>query len=150
MIVKLSTFFRSSLSLDPSADVTLAQEIELQSLYLDIERVRFPGGSGSDRRAGRPRTARLPPLILQPVVENAIKHGVAPTTEPVDLSIIAREEDAVASPSRSERPASRRSAPRGGDAHEGTGVGLGNVCERSLAGSAIAARMRVGPIPDGG
>ena len=42
MILKLSTFFRSSLSLDPSADVTLAEEIALQSLYLDIERVRFP------------------------------------------------------------------------------------------------------------
>ena len=38
MILKLSTFFRSSLSLDPSADVTLAEEIALQSLYLD----RYP------------------------------------------------------------------------------------------------------------
>ncbi|QNP42964.1 histidine kinase [Sphingomonas daechungensis] len=42
MILKLSTFFRSSLSLDASADVTLAEEIELQRLYLDIEKVRFP------------------------------------------------------------------------------------------------------------
>ena len=42
MILKLSTFFRSSLSLDPSADVTLAEEIELQRLYLEIEKVRFP------------------------------------------------------------------------------------------------------------
>ncbi|HEX8262901.1 MAG TPA: histidine kinase, partial [Allosphingosinicella sp.] len=42
MIVNLSTFFRSSLALDPSADVTLAEEIEFQKLYLDIEKVRFP------------------------------------------------------------------------------------------------------------
>jgi two-component system LytT family sensor kinase len=42
MILKLSTFFRSSLSLDPTADVSLAEEIELQRLYLDIEKVRFP------------------------------------------------------------------------------------------------------------
>ena len=42
MILKLSTFFRSSLSADPTADVSLAEEIELQRLYLDIEKVRFP------------------------------------------------------------------------------------------------------------
>src|SRR4051812_14908227 len=42
MIVNLSTFFRSSLALDPSGDVTLAQELEFQQLYLDIEKVRFP------------------------------------------------------------------------------------------------------------
>ena len=37
-------FFRSSLSLDPTADVTLADEIDMQRLYLDIEKVRFPSG----------------------------------------------------------------------------------------------------------
>ena len=42
MLLALSTFFRSSLSLDPTADVTLAEEIDLQRLYLDIEKVRFP------------------------------------------------------------------------------------------------------------
>ena len=42
MLLALSTFFRTSLSLDPSADVSLAEEIELQRLYLDIEKVRFP------------------------------------------------------------------------------------------------------------
>ena len=45
MILKLSTFFRTGLSLDPSADVTLAEEIELQRLYLEIEKVRFPAPS---------------------------------------------------------------------------------------------------------
>ena len=42
MLLALSTFFRTSLSLDPGADVTLAEEIELQRLYLDIEKARFP------------------------------------------------------------------------------------------------------------
>ena len=52
MILKLSTFFRSSLSLDPSADVSLAEEIALQRLYLDIEKVRFPRpAEGRDRRS---------------------------------------------------------------------------------------------------
>src|SRR3954454_14202391 len=42
MLLALSTFFRTSLSLDPSADVSLAEEIDLQRLYLDIEMARFP------------------------------------------------------------------------------------------------------------
>ena len=42
MLLALSTFFRTSLSLDPSADVSLAEEIDLQRLYLDIEKARFP------------------------------------------------------------------------------------------------------------
>src|SRR5439155_22384197 len=42
MLLALSTFFRTSLSIDPGADVTLAVEIELQRLYLDIEMARFP------------------------------------------------------------------------------------------------------------
>src|SRR5207248_332800 len=42
MLLALSTFFRTSLSIDPSADVTLAEEIDLQRLYLDIEKARFP------------------------------------------------------------------------------------------------------------
>ncbi|HVI05195.1 MAG TPA: histidine kinase, partial [Sphingomicrobium sp.] len=42
MLLALSTFFRTSLSLDPSADVSLSEEIELQRLYLDIEMARFP------------------------------------------------------------------------------------------------------------
>ena len=42
MLLALSTFFRTSLSLDPGANVTLAEEIDLQRLYLDIEKARFP------------------------------------------------------------------------------------------------------------
>src|SRR5436853_603683 len=73
MIVNLSTFFRSSLTLDPSEDVPLAQEIEFQRLYLDIEKSRFP--KRLEVVVDVPpalRAARVPPLILQPLVENAI------------------------------------------------------------------------------
>jgi two-component sensor histidine kinase len=147
MIVNLSAFFRSSLALDPSEDITLAQEIEFQQLYLDIEKSRFP--SRLDVRIEVPadlRTARVPPLILQPLVENAIKHGVARTAEPVRLTIAAREEDAQlvlvvendrgpAQPTRSERD---------------TGVGLVNVCERLAARFGAEAACDHGPLPEGG
>ena len=151
MILKLSTFFRSSLSLDPSADVTLAEEIALQSLYLDIERVRFPKRLKVEIDVPPDlETARLPALILQPVVENAIKYGVSPTRDKVTLRISARE----AGPGRLtiEVTNTGKSAPvrRAENGFEGTGVGLGNVCERLRARFGNAAQCEFGPIDGGG
>jgi hypothetical protein len=150
MILKLSTFFRSSLSLDPSADVTLAEEIALQRLYLDIERVRFPKRLKVEIDVSAElESARLPALILQPVVENAIKYGVSPTRDTVLLKIAARE----AGPGRltvEVTNTGKRSKRRSSETHEGTGVGLGNVCERLKARFGAAAQCAFGPTDDGG
>lgn len=150
MILKLSTFFRTSLSLDPSADVSLAEEIELQRLYLDIERVRFPKRLKVDFDVPADlASARLPALILQPVVENAIKYGVSQTKDKVTLRIDARE----AGPGRftveivnsgGTAPARPRQAP------EGAGVGIGNVRQRLAARFGSAAQVDFGPLPEGG
>ena len=151
MILKLSTFFRSSLSLDPSADVTLAEEIALQRLYLDIERVRFPRRLKVeiDVPPGL-ETARLPALILQPVVENAIKYGVSPTREKIVLRIAAQE----AGPGRIKVEISNSGknglARKRDDTPEGTGLGLGNVCERLRARFGNAAQCDFGPVDGGG
>ena len=147
MIVNLSAFFRSSLALDPSEDITLAQEIEFQQLYLDIEKLRFP--RRLDVRIEVPadlRGARVPPLILQPLVENAIKHGVARTAEPVRLTIAAREEDAqlILTVENDRGP-----AEAAGSEH-GTGVGLVNVCERLAARFGGGATCEHGPLLGGG
>ena len=147
MIVNLSAFFRSSLALDPSEDITLAQEIGFQQLYLDIEKSRFP--RRLDVRIDVPadlRGARVPPLILQPLVENAIKHGVARTAEPVRLTIAAREEDArlILMVENDRGPAEPAT-----DEH-GTGVGLVNVCERLAARFGSEAACEHGPLPGGG
>ena len=150
MILKLSTFFRSSLSLDPTADVTLAEEIALQSLYLDIERVRFPKRLKVELDIPQNlETARLPALILQPIVENAIKYGVSPTRERVVLRIAARE----AGPGRITVEVTNSGAPsrrRPEEPHEGTGVGLGNVCERLRARFGSAAQCEFGPVAQDG
>lgn len=145
MIVNLSAFFRSSLALDPSEDISLAQEIEFQKLYLDIEKLRF--SRRLDVRIDVPpalRAARVPPLILQPLVENAIKHGVARTAEPVRLTVAAREEDGrlILTVENDRGPAE---AGRGG-----TGVGLVNVCERLAARFGREAVCEHGPLPGGG
>jgi hypothetical protein len=146
MIVNLSTFFRSSLAIDPADDITLAQEIDFQRLYLDIEKVRFP--RRLEVRTDIPDTlagARVPPLILQPVVENAIKHGVARSTAPVTLRIAAREED-----SRLILTVENDGGTGGAGAPGGTGVGLANVCERLAARFGTAADCAHGPLPGGG
>jgi len=147
MIVNLSAFFRSSLALDPSEDITLAQEIEFQQLYLDIEKLRFP--KRLDVRIDVPadlRTARVPPLILQPLVENVIKHAVARTAEPVRLTVAAREEDArlILTIENDRGPAETAKG------EHGTGVGLVNVCERLAARFGAEAECGHGPLPDGG
>src|SRR3712207_5791275 len=80
MLLALSTFFRSTLSLDPTADVTLAEEIDLQRLYLDIEKARFPDRLQVEIDVpAELEQVRLPALVLQPIVENAIKYGVSTT-----------------------------------------------------------------------
>jgi signal transduction histidine kinase len=152
MILKLSTFFRSSLSLDPTADVSLAEEIQLQSLYLQIEKVRFPRRlkveiDVPDALA----SARLPALILQPIVENAIKYGLGATRDKVTLRIAAEEP----LPGRlrlevSNSGGTMLKTPRLGHRGEGTKVGLANVAQRLSARFGRAASVSHGPLEDGG
>jgi two-component system LytT family sensor kinase len=152
MLLALSTFFRTSLSLDPSADVTLAEEIDLQRLYLDIEKVRFPSRLKVEIDIPEElETARLPALILQPVVENAIKYGVSPTSEQVTLRIEARPlgdgrfEIIISNTGRAGAAPARHE-----ERIESTGVGLGNVCERLTARFGAHAKCEFGPLPNGG
>ena len=152
MLMALSTFFRSTLSLDPSADVTLAEEIKLQQLYLEIEQIRFP-----DRLQVAIEVpddlaeARVPALILQPLVENAIKYGVSATRDPVLLTIEAHHLDGGRMQIDVINQLARKgqTKPAAVPAHQGTGLGLTNVCERLQAHFGDGADCRFGPIPGG-
>ena len=152
MILKLSTFFRTSLSLDPNADVTLDEEIELQRLYLDIEKVRFPRRLKVEIDVPPElRVARLPALILQPVVENGIKYGVSATKDKVTLRIAARSPQ----PGRLQLEVTNfggtaLKSPRARHQPASTGVGLANVCQRLDARFGRDASCSFGPLADGG
>jgi hypothetical protein len=152
MVLKLSTFFRSSLTLDATADISLAEEIALQRLYLEIEKVRFPRRLKAEFDIPEElESARLPALILQPIVENAIKHAVSPTRDKVTLTIAARE----AGPGRftievSNTGGRRTPANREGNEIAGTGVGIANVCQRLSARFGSLAKCAYGPRGDGG
>ena len=155
MLLALSTFFRTSLSMNPTADVTLAEEIDLQRLYLDIETIRFPSRLKVEIDVPQElELVRLPALILQPLVENAIKYGVSPTREVVTLAISAAALDdgrmllKVTNSGGGGKPKPRGRRPS--ERIDGTGVGLANVCQRLDARFGGAATCEYGPLDDGG
>jgi hypothetical protein len=148
MLMNLSTFFRATLSADPTADVSLEEEIKLQRLYLDIEQIRFPDRLTIEIDVPEAlRSARVPVLILQPVVENAVKYGVAKSRKPVTVRISAYEEAGrlhLKVKDDGEVPADEDSDGAG------TGVGLRNVADRLTARYGARAGCLHGPDPDGG
>ena len=152
MLLALSTFFRTSLSLDPSADVTLAEEIDLQRLYLDIEKARFPDRLHVEIDVPRElEQARMPALLLQPIVENAIKYGVSKSRKAVVIRIDARHLDnhrMVVEISNRLKHGGKGDLPAA--THEGTGLGLTNVCQRLDARFGSRASCRFGPMHAGG
>lgn len=78
MVTKLSSFLRYSLDNDPMQRITLAQELEALQLYLDIEKVRFEDRLSLQLNIeDEAKTALIPSLLLQPLIENAIKYGIA-------------------------------------------------------------------------
>jgi len=130
MVTQLSEFLRHTLVSAPTEKVPLSEEVEVLGRYLDIERTRF------DERlsvtievdpdvAGIP----VPSLILHPLVENAIKHGMRTSPAPLQVRIEARRDHGdlhieVANTGRLEARESQ------GEGLDGTGIGLRNVSER--------------------
>lgn len=146
MILNLATFFRTSLTGDPTEDVPLADEIQLQRLYLAIETVRFPERLLVEVDLPMAlKTACVPGLILQPLVENAVKYGVARSRRPVTVRISAR-----AAAGNLQLIVEDDGDAIGDDAAHGTGVGLGNVRDRLTARFGAEARSHWGPRPRGG
>ena len=119
MCILLADFLRDTLRLGASTAISLADELSLVERYLDIQRVRLgPRLEVSvDAEAGA-TACRVPPLLLQPVVENAIVHGVTHLIEGGAVRISAARHEkmlrvSVTNPCDTARPKSR-----------GTGLGL--------------------------
>jgi signal transduction histidine kinase len=128
MLARLSSFLRYTLANEPTAKVTLAQEVETLKLYLEIEKMRFedrlrPHFKIESETIG----ARLPSLLLQPLIENAIKYAVTPAENGADIWITAcREGQAV------RLEVADNGSGEGTDlaASPSTGVGLANIRDR--------------------
>ncbi len=147
MIQTISTFYRRSLADDTTSDVPLRDEIHLQKLYLEIEAVRFPL---------RLRTlydiptelesALIPGMILQPLIENSVKHAVAPSSGQVTITLSAREEYGRLVVSISD---DGQSAEDRDDTRPGFGIGLTNVRQRLEARFGNDATVVSGHVPGG-
>ena len=146
MIQNLSNFYRTSLSSDPLEDVTLAEEVELQRLYLEIESVRYPKRLRvSINIPPALMNQHVPALILQPLVENAIKYGVSRATRPVSITISADRRDDNLVLSVIDDGEAVEAAHVGGN-----GIGLANVRDRLEARYKSAARLDTQSVKSGG
>ena len=128
MVGSLSAFLRYSLDSDPVQRVTLAQEIDATNLYLGIEQLRF-GERLRVRMDIEPaaRDALVPSLVLQPLIENAIKYAVSKREEGGSIAIEARHVgDNLVLELRDDGPGCSNFDNRSG----GHGVGLANTRER--------------------
>jgi two-component system LytT family sensor kinase len=95
MIQQLSEFLRGTLKKDDQQLVPLAEELQHLQLYLDIEKVRFGHRLNTTlEKSEESLQMKLPSLLLQPIVENAIKFGLYDVTEEVSIRITAKVEQA--------------------------------------------------------
>jgi two-component system LytT family sensor kinase len=133
MTERLSEFFRYTLTRYERTLATLEDELQFVRHYLDIERVRF-GRRLQVKLSLEPDAAHqmVPALILQPLVENAIRHGLAPRLEGGTISISAARDGEFVRLQVADDGVGMR------DADDGSGIGLHNVRERlrSLYGDA--------------
>ena len=146
MIQNLSNFYRTSLNSDPLEDVTLAEEVDLQRLYLDIEAVRYPKRLRTVIQiAPELMNQHVPALILQPLVENAIKYGVSRSSKPVTIEIKATAADTMMVISVTDNGGAFADSKDGGN-----GIGLANVRDRLEARYRSAATLDTCASPAGG
>lgn len=145
MLSRLSAFLRHTLIMEPGSQVTLAQEIETLQLYLDIERMRFEDRLRTDFKIDpAAENAVLPSMLLQPLVENAVKYAVSPQEEGANIALTARVRGGMLR-IKVEDTGPGISGPRQGDLLQlaenarraegqpvSTGVGLANIRNRLI------------------
>ena len=151
MINKLSEFFRHSLRAEPETEVTVAEEVATTELYLDIEKTRFADRLTVEIRIAESAKSRLvPSMILQPLVENALKHAIGVSENGGQIRILASEADSGALQVRVED-----SGPEGSDLQAdqrppGASVGLENTRARLHAFYGDGGRLKIEKADIGG
>jgi sensor histidine kinase YesM len=140
LCVALADFLRRSLTLGSRETVPLSEELDLAEQLLSIEKVRFGDRLCHELRADeRARACAVPPLLLQPLVENAVTHGIAQLIDGGRVRITAER--------RGDELVVEIENPRDPDApgRRGTGIGLANVQRRLAALHGSDASLRATP-----
>lgn len=140
MCVRLADFLRTSLKLGEKPLIPLSEELALTRMYLDVEHVRFGGKLRfQEIVAAECGGCEVPSLAIQPLVENAVKHGVAMMAEGGEIRLLGSMAEgrlrlSVENPFDPEAPLQQR-----------TGIGLRNLRERLEAVYGGRAEMLVQP-----
>jgi two-component system, LytTR family, sensor kinase len=130
-VSQLEELLRRSLETDAAQLVPLARELEFLEIYLEIQKTRFQDRLRVALDVPADLVgARVPNLILQPIVENAIKHGVSAQPGAGSVAISARREDGMLVLRVRDDGPGLSDTPRSGPARAGSGVGLANTRER--------------------
>ena len=152
MIAQLADFLRASLAADPEAEVRLSDELATAEAYLGIESTRFGDRlTVSTEAPPELMDALVPNFILQPLVENAVKHGVAPHRARVQVVVRATASDdaltiTTSNHSKVGRPGEPEGAPNGGLR---CALGLTNVRQRLAVLYGDQARLETRVLDDG-
>jgi len=143
MLGQLSDLLRASLAAEPGREVPLQQELDLVEQYLAIQRARFQDRLHTTVEAtDAARRGLVPLLLLQPVVENAIVHGIAPRESGGGVSIRAEQRDGRLHMIVEDDGVGLGGAPR---ARAGSGIGLESVRARLLHLYGVAQRVELEP-----
>jgi two-component sensor histidine kinase len=130
-VSQLEELLRRSLESDAAQLVPLSRELEFLEMYLEIQKTRFPDRLRvSFDVPAELAAARVPNLILQPIVENAIKHGVSTQPGAGRVAVSARREDGMLVLRVRDDGPGLSDTPRAGGRAAGSGVGLANTRER--------------------
>ncbi len=152
MLSRLSSFLRYTLVSEPEGEMTLAQEVETLKLYLDIEKMRFEerlrASFEIDPGAAE---ACIPSLLLQPLVENAVKYAVTAREEGADIMVAAqrvgnRVHITVSDTGPGSAPGANDGGVRPGSS---TGVGLANIRDRLVQAYGADHRFETQAGPEG-
>jgi two-component system, LytTR family, sensor kinase len=144
MVSKLSQFLRMGLAVDPGEKLPLARELALQRAYLEIERLRYPDLAVEIALPPELENALVPSLILQPIVENAVKYGVAGSPPPTRIGIAAAQAQGKL------RIEVTDNGTGSGPPAAGAGIGLRHIAERLRLLYGGEAALVHGALPAGG
>ncbi len=151
MIARLGEFLRATLESPPAHEVAFSEELALTEVYLDIERARLGERLRLQWRIGpEALRAQVPHLLLQPLVENAIRHGIAPRSRPGRLEVtVQRDGERLCIELDNDGPEAGEAAAAGLTGAS-TALGLRNIGERLATLYPQAHRFQAEPREDGG
>jgi len=138
MCIRLADFLRTSLRLGERSSIPFSEELALTRMYLDVEQVRFGGRLRLRQDVDSDcNQCDVPALIIQPLVENAVKHGIAMMAEGGEIALSGRRERdllrfTITNPYDPEAPSTGRN-----------GIGLRNIRERLESRYGKAAKLEI-------